>query len=631
MVPLPVTDEKMKEFLSYQHRDENEIVSRYFELLSEGAHESARRLRCYASYWHLNLFIYFYLEDLATSPFEDYHKKILHAIPHGKRNQRINILAPRGSSKTTLLTLVYPLHRILYAPFDQIMGFHHEKFIVIITYSEANAKNRLRGLTYVLESKRDIISDFGRRRKKGETWGVKEFFALTGIGDELIYVLGVTRGGEVRGNVFYNARPTLIILDDIDKVDLLMNPENRAKDQDWFFGAVMPAGEPEVTNFIVIDTLKHEESLAAILQDRAGWRTVYYRAIISPANVKPHPTAEDLWKQWENIYANRLISDEERKVEARKFYEENEAEMDAGVQSLWPARLKYYFIREEIVNSGLDFVMREYQNDISHTSFRVFNMQEASWFEIDEKGILVHDWRLAMDDEEEEGLRRVKWDDIAGVSIYHDWAGGQEVLKNDYAAIVAVAWQKKIPGVTSEDARDTMNGQLGYVLHTWLDRVPQSRQIKEMFEIIEDVREMLHPIRDLPIRLGYERMIDNTGTGNDSYQRTFRLERENRGERFSDLRIQEISQSGVQKHIRIVSMEGPVAYGQLSFYKHLNPEFTKQMSQYPGADHDDGPDALQGALRQSLRPTHDDRRKPRRADDEWTHRRGQQRQRGLRL
>ena len=629
MVPLPVTDEKLKEFMSYKNRTDGEIVDRYYNLIKEGNHNAARRLRCYASYWHLHLFIYFYLEDLATSPFADYHKTILNAIPHGERNRRINILAPRGSSKTTLLTLVYPLHRILYAPFDAILGYHTEKFITIITFSETNAKNRLRGMIYVLETKKEIRADFGERRQKGATWGVKEFFVRSGIGDELIYVLGVTRGGEVRGNVFYNARPTLIILDDIDKVDLLLNPENRAKDQDWFFASVMPAGEPGVTNFIVIDTLKHEESLAALLMDRAGWRTIFLRAIISPQEIKPHPTAETLWKKWENYYANRMRTDEERKAEALKFYNENKEEMERGVESLWPARLTYYNMRTEIVDLGLDFVMREYQNDISHTTFRIFDMHEASEFEIDEKGLLVSDWRLTIKDEEE-GLRRVKWDDIAGVSIYHDWAGGQEVLKNDYAAIVAVAWHKKISGVTAEFARDTMNGQYGYVLHAWLDRVPQSQQIRKMFDIVGEVQEVFHHVRDLQIRVGYEMMIDNTGTANDSYQRNFRLERDNRGRGFQDLSIQAVSQSGVQKLLRITAMEGPVAYGQLSFFKHLDPEFIRQMSQFPGADHDDGPDALQGSLRQSLRPFRKDRDRfaP---QDEWTQYTDQKQKSGLKL
>ena len=620
MVPLPTTDKTLKEFMSYKNRTGGEIVDRYFELVEKKMHQEARRLRCYASYWHLHLFIYFYLEDLATSPFADYHKTILNAIPHGERDRRINILAPRGSSKTTLLTLVYPLHRILYAPFDAIMGFAVEKFITIITYSETNAKNRLRGMIYVLETKKQIRADFGERRQKGATWGVKEFFVRTGIGDEVCYVLGVTRGGEVRGNVFYNARPTLIILDDIDKVDLLLNAENRAKDQDWFFASVMPAGEPGLTNFIVIDTLKHEESLAALLMDKAGWRTIFLRAIISPQEIKPHPTAEVLWRNWENLYANRLWKDEKRKAEALKFYEENKEEMERGVKSLWPARLTYYKMRTEIVDSGLDFVMREYQNDISHTTFRIFNMSEASWFDIDEKGLLVHDWRLALtDDDNEDPLRRVGWDDIAGVSIYHDWAGGQEVLRNDYAAIVAVAWQKKITGVTSEDTRDTMNGQYGYVLDAWLERVPQSRQIRQMFDMVDRVREMLWAVSDMNVRLGYEQMIDNTGTANDSYQRNFRLERENRGRAYDDLVINAISQSGVKKQVRIDSMEGPVAYGQLSFnIKQLDPEFVRQMSQYPGADYDDGPDALQGALRQSLRPFPKDRQHGRPVDD-WTH------------
>ena len=58
-----------------------------------------------------------------------------------------------------------------------------------------------------------------------------------------------------------------------------------------------------------------------------------------------------------------------------------------------------------------------------------------------------------------------------------------------------------------------------------------------------------------------------------------------------------------RKETRIDTLVGPVSYGHLSFHEDINHEFVRQMSQYPVADFDDGPDALQGAIRSILRPT----------------------------
>ena len=587
-----------KEIEAVGDMDKEKIGEKYKELMLSGEKQLARKLGWIAGYHHKHMFIKLYFPKLATHPFRPYHLQILDAIPNGQRNRNVNILAPRNSSKTTLCTLIYPIHRILYAPFDVIMGYYVEKFIVILTQNEDKMVRRMRELMDGFEKNMKIKRDFGDRATDTGVWAKNEFLVRLGINNECAIVVGLTRGKPIRGENVRFVRPTLIIIDDVDDVEELRNAQSREKDQSWFFSDVMPAGVPEITNFLFIDTLKHELALSAMLMDNPAWHTIFLRAFENPKQLKPHPTAEHLWERWEHIYTNKLIAggDQKRLDAAEAFYKENKTEMTEGVVGLWLEMLSYKMIREYIMSRGYDYVMQEYQNDITHTTYRIFDMGNASTFTIENDGLWVEDSRI------EEGMRHVKWDDLVGVSIYHDWAGGKDRRTNDFSAIVMVAWSKKIEGVDAEDTRDTMNGQYGYVIAATLERKPPDAQIVTLFNMADYAMEKLIHIPNLKIRMGYEEIVDGTGRANPDYRRSFMRQREKRGTQFHKLTIQSVPQSRVQKEIRIDTLAGPINYGWLSFNKDLDSEFINQLSQYPTADHDDGPDALEGATKMRLRP-----------------------------
>ena len=596
MKPVPSRDRILK----YKDLSETEAIRIWGKTRKEGDLEKADTFIHRACYWNPMLFMQFYLPDMITAPFAEHHYKILKSIPQGVRNRRINVLAPRGSAKTSLMARVYPLWRILYYQFDREMGFPEERFILIITHAEENSHARIQVIIDDIESNPYIHRDFGDIRGK-RRWGVSNIITKTGF-----QITPLTRGKKIRGSLAGNFRPTLIILDDIDEVKKLQNPQNRADDQDWFFAAVMQAGELRKTNFILIDTLKHEESLANIMRKRPAWRTLFFQAIKQPDKIMPHPTAEEKWKKFEIIYSNRLIDDDTREAAADEYYEENSKELSAGVRELWPERITYLDMRKAIVDDGYDFVLREFQNDISYTSFRVFDMALASRFEVVDDGFMVRDWRLSkLDDENDEGIRLVEWDSIIGISVYHDWASGQDVYKNDYSAISVIAWTRKPAGVKADDVRDSMGGQYGYVMQVHLERHPQHEQMQKIFELTEWALDTIK-VPGLKILMGFERIIDGTGTVVASYEDAFYYERSKQtNPDLARLTTGMIDQTQ-NKMRRIYTLQGPIAYGHLCFNQEIfqtSPEFIKQMTQFPSSEHDDGPDSLQGAVRSEIRPT----------------------------
>ncbi|MCY4130064.1 MAG: hypothetical protein OXG15_12595, partial [Gammaproteobacteria bacterium] len=123
-----------------------------------------------------------------------------------------------------------------------------------------------------------------------------------------------------------------------------------------------------------------------------------------------------------------------------------------------------------------------------------------------------------------------------------------------------------------------------------------------MFDMAEQARGTLIRVPNLSIKMGYEEIIDGIGTANKLYKQMFMREREQRGPNFEKLRIQAITQARINKLDRIDTLAGPINFGWLAFHEHLPTEFISQLSQYPVADHDDGPDALEGATKRQLRP-----------------------------
>ena len=49
------------------------------------------------------------------SPSPAFHNEVINNLLHIQPGEKIAIVAPRGHAKSTLVSLIYPLHRILFA------------------------------------------------------------------------------------------------------------------------------------------------------------------------------------------------------------------------------------------------------------------------------------------------------------------------------------------------------------------------------------------------------------------------------------------------------------------------------------------------------------------------------------
>jgi predicted phage terminase large subunit-like protein len=159
-------------------------------------------------------------------------------------------------------------------------------------------------------------------------------------------------GQGIRGRRRRAARPSLIVCDDLQNDSHIASAGQREVTRRWFHGTVLNAGTPK-TNVVNLATALHREALALELARTAGWTSRTFAAIREwPANM-------DLWGQWEAIYCD--VDNPDAGQAAREFYERHQADMDAGAIVLWPKVEDLYTLMRMRVEIGHTAFEREKQ------------------------------------------------------------------------------------------------------------------------------------------------------------------------------------------------------------------------------------------------------------------------------
>jgi len=196
--------------------------------------------------------------------FSGLHEQIFDLIDSGA--PRVAIAAPRGIGKTSIVDLALAGRRIL---------FRDSKFIPIVSTSFDSAVLQTENLKHELTTNQVIKALFGSIKTKSaagidESFSKKAWVALS----TLIYPRG--SGQQIRGILYHNFRPDLIIIDDLEDPETIENDELRAKRKVWFHADLLKAVSRLDKNWqvVYIDTLKHEDSLLQDLLDNPDWESI---------------------------------------------------------------------------------------------------------------------------------------------------------------------------------------------------------------------------------------------------------------------------------------------------------------------------------------------------------------------
>ncbi len=208
--------------------------------------------------------------------------------------------------------------------------------------------------THLKNVKEELESNQRLARAYPESWGTGAVWKADSItlrNGTVIESFGT--GQSLRGRRKGKSRPSLIVCDDIENDSHIESARQRELSRTWFQTVLMNAGNKE-TNVLSLATALHRDALAMQLCRTPGWDSAVFRAIVRwPSNM-------DLWKDWERIYADLSLPSPKRA--AWTFYQENYQAMNAGGEVLWPNEEDLYTLMKMRVESGHAAFEREKQS-----------------------------------------------------------------------------------------------------------------------------------------------------------------------------------------------------------------------------------------------------------------------------
>jgi len=253
--------------------------------------------------------------------------------------------------------------------------------------------------------------------------------------------------------------------------------------------------------------------------------------------IEQYPMNMSLWKDWEAVYTN--VSNPNHGADADAFYEANRSAMDEGAVVLWEEQESLYDLMKMRVESGQASFDREKQNmpinpDVCEFPEKYFD--DPIWYQTLPANIVVS--ALALDPSK-----------------------GKDSALGDYSAFVYVALCED--GIFYVDAH--------------LERLPMSELVAKGMELYRKYRPTIF------------------GVESNQFQELLCHEFDRQ---FAKPMVYPIKNT-LNKMIRIRRLDSYLSMRRLRFCS-LSPScrlLVEQLRSFPVGSHDDGPDALEMALR----------------------------------
>lgn len=194
-------------------------------------------------------------------PFDAIHDDIFDALESGK--QKILVIAPRGIGKTSITNFLLPAYKILFQEFN---------FMLTVSASTSSAELQAENLKNTLVTHPMIETLFGDIKTDSFA---RDRWVVDVAGHEMC-IMPRGAGQQVRGLLYKNSRPDLILIDDLENSESVRSEEQRKKLKEWFFGdlmGVVDRGDPR-WRIIYVGTVLHEDALLVNLMEDPSWYVV---------------------------------------------------------------------------------------------------------------------------------------------------------------------------------------------------------------------------------------------------------------------------------------------------------------------------------------------------------------------
>lgn len=276
-------------------------------------------------------------------PFSPLHDEMF-KILDDPSEQKVAIAGPRSVGKSSIIQLLIPMQKILFSLMHDRKSHH---YIVPIQHSSKMCMQQTENLKRELEANEMIQKIFGPQ--KGSEWAKECWTTANGV-------MILPRGAEqqIRGLLFGNYRPDLILPDDLEHKLLVMNPENREKLRTWYFSDVEGCVDrgSKLWRIIHIGNIIHQDCLLNRLINKSDYTTLRLELCDDQYRSNwPEYMDDDACRALADTYRdkNALIEffmdyrciplnkeDQDFKEEYFKYYDENELLIDetADVESI---------------------------------------------------------------------------------------------------------------------------------------------------------------------------------------------------------------------------------------------------------------------------------------------------------
>lgn len=469
--------------------------------------------------------------------FNPYHYDIFKAFKFMERKIRRARAAPRGSAKSTITTVVRPCHDACYG---------NEEFILFVSSTQPLANKKLKDIRFEVLNNDFLHWLYGIHFPTKKV-GQSAFTILSDAGE--CHMAATGKGSQVRGIRYKEHRPSKLIFDDFESSAEVASETLRKKTEGTYTEDFGKVGN-QFTNIEFVGTVLHPDSLLANLLENPQYDSKKFKAIISWSK------NEELWEKWREIIRNK--DNDNRMEDALVFFKVNQSAMLEGTEVLWPEKESYYDHMLDLEEIGRRAFFKEKQNDPMGVDDPVFETlhwfrEVATGLQIDSSGVII------------------PWSDLRHVYGVIDPSTGQagtskaKGKKGDWAVILTGFLDPK--------------GRL-LVYKDQTSRLSPTKQIQSIFD---------HHDKYKYLKFGCETNLFRNLMMENVMAEKRRREKE-KGP--IDIVFYDIIQTE-NKIERIYKIEPKVNHGWILFNHALSQDFKRMLEDFPNADHDDGPDALE--------------------------------------
>ena len=271
-----------------------------------------------------------------SAPSPKFHYEIADALMDNNIKQ-INIIAPRGHAKSSVVGGIYPIYHLMY---DK-----SPKVVILVSRTQGHAVELLRTIKDVFDYSDHFRAVFGY-------WGMHSALEWSKsqikLKDGSVIICKGT-GQQIRGIKVGNQRPTCIIIDDPEDENNTKTAESMEQNLRWLLQSAVPSLDPLRGRLAVIGTPQHQRCMVETLKEMDGWKNMYFA-----------PNLEKNISLWEEMHSVERLKEKRDELQSINrisvFYREYLCQIVGDEDQLFKEEYLQYYEGKITLENGYSYL-----------------------------------------------------------------------------------------------------------------------------------------------------------------------------------------------------------------------------------------------------------------------------------